>query len=106
MSILVKDANGATVEVDTIDDLIVITGQKTDAARTATDDTPVTAMSIFKQISKSIQALTAIISGGKLAVSDASLLAGVNSAQGIATVDVSSADVTLSKTCRALMVAV
>jgi hypothetical protein len=63
VTIQVKDANGDTQTVSTIDDQITIIGAKTDAKSTATDTTSTSAMSVWKQISASVQAIVTALSG-------------------------------------------
>lgn len=68
MTISVKDSAGSNQTVKTIDDLAADGGQitfgaKADAKNSATDATAITAMSVWKQISFSIQAAAASLAG-------------------------------------------
>lgn len=104
MTIVVKDGNGATQTIDTIDDLVAMVatqttlaaadtklgtintsvgalGAKTDNKSTATDTTSVSVVSILKQISASVQAaLTTAVAAGTALIGKVTLSAGGNDA--------------------------
>jgi hypothetical protein len=68
MTITVKDASGTNQTVNTLNDVLGVVGTNTDAANTATDVTPVSAMSVWKQLSSSIQIIAGSISSAKQAI--------------------------------------
>lgn len=72
-NVQIRDASNTVVTVSTLDAVmadggLVTFGSKADNRSTATDTTPVSAISIWKQISLSIQNLAGLITGGKLPV--------------------------------------
>ena len=61
-------ASNVSGDVQTIDALTAIIGAKADNKLASTDTTPVSVIALLKQLSASIQALAATISGGNLKV--------------------------------------